>query len=85
MEQFEKNSLERYRAEMGLQKAILDILRSQGPKTVPEIAEALGLSCADAMMYLMAMRRYNLVEEQPKDRRERYFKYGVKENDKGQS
>ncbi len=73
-----KNSLERYQAEMGLQSAILELLETQGPKTIPEIAKALGIPSADATMYVMAMRRYGLIEELPKERRERYFKYGVK-------
>ena len=73
-----KNSLERYQAEMGLQSAIMELLETKGPKTIPEIAEALGIPSADATMYVMAMRRYGLIEELPKERRERYFKYGVK-------
>ncbi len=73
-----KNSLERYQAEMGLQSAIMELLETKGPKTIPEIAEALGIPSADATMYVMAMRRYGLIEELPKERRDRYFKYGVK-------
>ncbi len=73
-----KGDLKKYRDEMPLQQEILELLR-QGPKTVNELSEELGWPNDEIMMYLMAMRRYGLVEEQPKERRDRYFRYGIKE------
>ncbi len=66
-----------YRDEMGLQKKILSALGHEG-KTVPELAGELSMPSEEVMMYLMAMRRYGLVEELPKERRDRFFKYAPK-------
>ena len=49
------------------------------PKTVPELAEALGMPSHEVMMHLMAMRRYGRVEELPRDRRDDYFRYRLVE------
>ncbi len=73
-----KESPETYRNEMMLQRLILDILKA-GPKTVPELANELKWPVNEVMMYVMAMRRYGMIEELPKGRRDRYFKYGLKE------
>ncbi|NPB09129.1 MAG: winged helix-turn-helix transcriptional regulator [Thermodesulfobacteria bacterium] len=53
---------------------ILAHLRER-PMTVPELAEALGIPPYEVMMHLHAMRRYGLVEEAPKARREKYYRY----------
>ncbi len=69
----------KYRDEMWLQTKILDLLEKKGPLTVNEISRELSWPNDEIMMYLMAMRRYGLVEEAPKERRDRYYKYGKKE------
>ncbi len=77
-----KGDLRKYRDEMPLQQEILALL-DQEPRSVNELAEALGWPNDEIMMYLMAMRRYGLVEELPKERRDRYFKYGIKKQAAG--
>ncbi|HFC98590.1 MAG TPA: MarR family transcriptional regulator [Thermosulfurimonas dismutans] len=74
-----KGALERYREEMKYHTAIAELLRREGPKNIPEIAEALGIHPAEAMLYVMGMWRYGKVEALPKGRRERYFQYGLRE------
>ncbi len=60
------------------QRAILAHL-SWKPMTVLELADSLGLDTAEVMMHLHALRRYGFVEEAPKARRERYYRYQIKE------
>jgi hypothetical protein len=58
--------VERARALLKEQKRVQDqivrILRDK-PRTVPEAADALGLSPRETLWYLAAMRKYNLVVE----------------------
>ena len=70
-----KENVHRYGREMAYHKAILGLLE-EGPKSVAEVAEALSIPEADAMMYIQAMVRYGEVEPMPKARRDRYFKCG---------
>ncbi|HFC46961.1 MAG TPA: ArsR family transcriptional regulator [Dissulfuribacter thermophilus] len=74
-----KGDPKKYRDEMWLQTKILTLLEEKGPLTVNEISQELSWPNDEIMMYLMAMRRYGLVEEAPKARRDRYYKYGKKE------
>ncbi len=77
-----KGSLGLYRAEMAAHRRIKEAL-AKGPKTVPELSGALGMPSWQVMMYLMAMRRYSLVEELPKERRDRYYRYQLKPEEDG--
>jgi DNA-binding IclR family transcriptional regulator len=45
-----------------VQDGIVRLLREK-PRTVPEVAAALGLEPRQALWYLAAMRKYNLVAE----------------------
>lgn len=74
-----KGEPRKYKDEMWLQRKILALLDQKGPQTVTEISQALQWPCDEIMMYVMAMRRYDLVEEVPKKRREKYFRYAKKE------
>jgi DNA-binding IclR family transcriptional regulator len=51
------------REETYMRRQILALL-TEGPRTVPEIAEALGTPADEAMFWVMGMRRYGWVREE---------------------
>jgi predicted Rossmann fold nucleotide-binding protein DprA/Smf involved in DNA uptake len=60
--------------EMVMRDRIAGILE-QGPKTIPEIAEALGYSTHEVTVWLFGMRRYGMVEEIGRADIDGYFQY----------
>jgi len=66
------------RDEMIARDRIRGLLRS-GPKTIPELAAALGAPGWEVTLWVMAMRRYGSLEELPKPRGEDYFRYQLRE------
>ena len=62
------------RDEMIMRPRIAAALR-EGPKTIPEIAEALGSPAAEVTLWVMALRRYGALEELPKPKSEDYYRY----------
>lgn len=48
---------------------------ADGPKTIPEIAAALGVPPREALLWVMALRRYGKVSELPKPATEEYYRY----------
>ena len=46
-----------------------------GPRTIPHLAEAIGLSTAETLWYVMAMKKYGQVAEGGKDRKASYYPY----------
>jgi len=50
------------REQKRIQQEISQLLGEQ-PRTVPEVAAALGIPAAQALWYLAAMKKYNLVVE----------------------
>jgi hypothetical protein len=56
------------------------VLRDE-PKTIPEIAEALGCPPHEVLLWVMAMWRYGKVAEVEKPRGAEYFQYRLKSND----
>lgn len=60
------------REEMVMRDKILQILR-ESPKTIPEIAEALGCPPYEVMYWVMGMRKYGQVTEAEEEGD--YFKY----------
>lgn len=66
------------REEMLMRDRVLATLRD-GPKTVPEIAEALGSPVHEVMCWVMASRKYGLVIETGEANSEGYFSYKVRE------
>jgi predicted Rossmann fold nucleotide-binding protein DprA/Smf involved in DNA uptake len=62
------------RDEMVQHDRVSDLLRA-GPKTVPEIAEALGAPAREVLQWVMAMRRYGVVRDLPKARADDYYRY----------
>ncbi len=69
------------REEMVMRNRIMEVLK-EGPKTVPEVAEALGKPTAEVMFWMMAMRKYALIEETEEMTEEGYYKYRLKEGRK---
>jgi len=65
------------RDEMYFRDRITDLLR-EGPKTIPEIAQALGYSSDEVIRWVMGMRRYGLIVEMPKERADDYYQYQLR-------
>ena len=68
------------RDEMVMRDRIAPLLREQ-PRTIPELAEALGEPSCEVMLWVMAMWRYGMVTEMEKARTDEYFTYRLKENE----
>jgi predicted Rossmann fold nucleotide-binding protein DprA/Smf involved in DNA uptake len=66
------------RDEMVQRERIAEVLR-KGPKTLPEIAEALGAPAPEVTKWVMAMRRYGRVRDLPKARADDYYRYQLVE------
>jgi hypothetical protein len=67
------------RQEFSARRKILDLLRSKGPLTVPEVAGALAISGADAHWWLMGFLRYNKIKASEKADADGYYKYALVE------
>ncbi len=50
-----------------------------GPRTLPEIAQALGAPVVEVTKWVMAMRRYGRVRDLPKSRADDYYRYELVE------
>lgn len=75
MEKIEMRNLsEVLRDEMVMREHICDLLKKT-PTTIPQLAEALGTPGWETTVWIMSMRRYNLIMELPKNRAEDYFQY----------
>lgn len=73
-----RNLGEVLRDEMVERDRIAAVLH-QGPKTLPEIARALGAPDYEVTKWVMAMRRYGRVHELPKNRADDYYRYELAE------
>jgi predicted transcriptional regulator len=62
------------REEMAQRGRIMNILKD-GPRTVPEISEAIGRPSHEVMFWLMGMRKYGYVVEVGEVTDEGYYKY----------
>jgi predicted Rossmann fold nucleotide-binding protein DprA/Smf involved in DNA uptake len=60
------------------QTRLLEVLKD-GPKTIPEIAEALHAPAREVTLWLMAARRYGRISELPKTNADDYYRYQLKE------
>ncbi len=69
-----RDLLETIRYEMVMRDKIGEILK-EGPKTVPEVAEILGEPVYEVMYWMMAMRKYGMIEETEEITEEGYYKY----------
>jgi len=73
-----RNLGEVLRDEMVERDRVTAVLRD-GPKTLPEIAEALGAPSFEVTKWVMAMRRYGRVRDLPKARADDYYRYELVE------
>jgi hypothetical protein len=62
------------RDEMVMRPRIAVVLR-EGPRTILEIAAALGSPAPEVTLWVMALRRYGVLEELPKPKSEDYYRY----------
>lgn len=68
------------RDEMIMRDRIFALLADDA-KTIPQISEALGRPDHETVCWVMAMRRYGMVEEIGRPDVDGYFKYEVKEQE----
>ncbi|WP_066639935.1 transcriptional regulator [Desulfolucanica intricata] len=64
------------REEMFMRDKIINVLK-ECPKTVPEIAEALGCPSHEVMIWVMGMRKYGYVAETEEATNNGFYKYKV--------
>lgn len=62
------------RDEMIMKEKVASLLRG-GPRTIPEIADALGCPPREVTLWVMALRRYGVLEEIPKSKADDYYRY----------
>ena len=79
MKTAKRNMREVMRDEMIMKDRISVLLKNDGTKSIPEISEALGSPDHETVYWLMAMRRYGMVEEVGRPDLDGYFKYEFKE------
>ena len=73
-----RDSREVIRDEMLMRDRVLATLRD-GPRTVPEIAEALGSPEHEVMYWVMAAMKYGYVQESAEPNDDDYYTYMLKE------
>ncbi len=61
--------------EEGLARRRIAAVLAGGPRTIPEIAEALGRPSHEVTLWVMALRRYGVLEELPKPKADDYYTY----------
>ena len=71
-----RNALEIMRDEMIMRQRIRDLL-GDGPKTIPEMAEALDAPSDEVLVWVMGVRRYGGLEEVGRADENGYFKYAL--------
>jgi DNA-binding IclR family transcriptional regulator len=68
------------RDEHVMRQRILDAL-SEGPLTIPQIAEAIGRPTHEVVYWVMGLRKYGWVAEDKEPNDEGYYLYGVAERE----
>ncbi|MEW5994763.1 MAG: MarR family transcriptional regulator [Candidatus Zixiibacteriota bacterium] len=71
-----RNRAEVLRDEILIQQRICNLL-TEGPLTIPQLAEALNTPSWEVTTWVMAMRRYGLLKELPKNRADDYYQYAL--------
>ena len=74
----QRNLAEVLRDEMYMQGRVTEAL-TEGPRTIPEIAQKLNYPSPEVTKWVMAMRRYGKVIEIPKNRADDYYQYKLVE------
>ena len=72
-----RNIREVMRDEMVMRTKIVAIL-NDGAMTIPSVAEALGSPTTEVVYWMMAMRRYGLIEEVGRPDEDGFFLYELK-------
>jgi DNA-binding IclR family transcriptional regulator len=72
------------RDEMVMHDRITALLR-EGPMTIPALAEALGYPSPEVVCWVMAMRRYGMLEEEGRADDDGYFSYRLTEKAAGEA
>ncbi len=72
-----RNPAEVLRDEMIMRDRIIGLLR-EGPKTIPDLAAAMGHPPHEVTKWVMAMRRYGTIAEMPKGRADDYYTYTLR-------
>lgn len=72
-----RDKREIFRDELVMRDRIATLL-GDGPRTVPELAEALRRPSYEVLAWIAAMRRYGRVEERGKANEHGYFAYALK-------
>lgn len=73
-----KETIERVRTRVAAVNGAMKKIHAElslGPRTIPEIAEAVGLSTGETLWYLMALKKYGKVAEGTKARGQSYYPY----------
>ena len=66
------------RQEYTMRKKILGVLRA-GPRTIPEVAAALGITPHEATWWMMGHARYGYIRATEEVTEEGYYKYAIVE------
>ncbi len=74
-----RHASEVVRDEMVMRDRIAAVLR-EGPKTIPEIAAGLSRPSREVTFWVMALRRYGVLEELPKPKADDYYRYRLAGN-----
>ena len=64
------------REELLMKDVILDAVKD-GPRTIPEIAEAIGRPSHEVLIWVMGLRRYGHLSETEEMTDEGYYRYGA--------
>ena len=78
VQRIQRDMLEIVHDEMIMKDRIAEILK-EGPKTIPELSEALGSPSYEVVIWLSAMLRYNQVEAVGRANVDGYFTYELTE------
>jgi predicted transcriptional regulator len=60
-----------------MKRAIRQALE-EGPMTIPELADKLGIDSADATYYVMSLRKYGIIAAGDQDDMDEYYYYQLK-------
>jgi len=78
----QRNMREVMRDEMIMRDRIVAVIQEE-PKTIPEIAKAIDAPTHETVCWVMAMRRYGMIEEVGRPDVDGFFKYEFKEEEEG--
>lgn len=62
----------------GIRKILLDALKGEEPKSIPQLAEATGLESSMVTYYLMTLLKFGEVEVDSIDDSDEYYLYKLK-------